>query len=380
MEKRIRVLLIGNPASIHVFNYVKNVLCYEGYDITIFNYNGVNVGVRDDYSAFYTNHNVKLIEGYKPVDFWKWGYRKYVKKTERLLESLGQFDVLHEHYVKDYIAPVIYQLRYLYGRIVLTYYGSDLYRTNIVRRFLTLPSLFAAHRITLISDDMMDSFKSALLFNRFSKKCSVVDFGNMFYDRINSLDNKKEDCKKSLGFEPNTLLITVGYVGRPQMQQYETIEALTNDNRFPYKKVQFAIPAYGMSNDDYDKIQKLAQNRGMSIMLFRDFMGEEEVSKLRVATDIFIHAQTTDALSCAMLEHLFAGSIVVNGAWLRYGTLAKNKVYYRSFDSFRTLSDELLAVINNINEGYCKASYNRDIISHISSWESLRPFWLQQYA
>lgn len=373
---------MGNPASIHIYNYVKNVLCKEGYDVTIYYYcSEEKLVLRDEVSAFYDQYEVKLVRGYNPADYGKFSFFKYHKKTVRLLKSLGPFDILHELYIWYYISPAIYRVRHLYKKIVLTYFGSDLYRNSFIERIMTVPSLAAADNITLISTDMMDYFKkSPSYLRRYLKKCSIVDLGNMFYDRIAKLSRNRGFCKSSLGFNPSKTLITIGYVGRPQMRQYETLKTLLSDTRILNLQVQFAVPAYGISEENYNKIQSLVKDTGTKIIVFRDFMDAEKVSSLRAATDIFIHAQTTDALSCAMLEHLFAGSIVVNGSWLQYGTLMDKNVYYKSFDKFASLSEEIIRIIDNIDKEKDLSSHNREIISQISSWDGLRPLWLKQYS
>lgn len=382
MTQRKRILLLGNPASIHIYNYVKNVLCKEGFDITIFYYcNEDSLDMRDEVASFYKRQSVQLVKGLKPIEYGKFGFLRYHKETVRLLKTLGPFDILHVHYIWYHLSPAIYKVRHLYKKIVLTYFGSDLYRISLFERLLTIPALSAADHITFMSEDMVDYYKTLpFYFRKYLKKSTVVDFGNMFYDRIASFDNKRGSCKKSLGFDDNKLLITIGYVGRPQMQQYETLSALLEDGRVLNSQVQFAIPAYGISKDSDRKILSLAKKYDIRIEIFTNFMGEEEVSTLRAATDIFIHAQTTDALSCAMLEHLYAGSVVVNGSWLRYGTLTKNNVYYKSFDSFDSLSDAIAIVIDNINNEEELSSHNREIISQISSWDGLRPIWLKLYS
>lgn len=382
MTQRKRILLLGNPASIHMYNYVKNVLCKEDFDITIFYYcNEKHLDMRYEVELFYQQQGVKLVEGLKPIEYRKLGFLRYHKETVRLLKSLGHFDILHVHYIWYHLSPAIYKVRHLYKKIVLTYYGSDLYRTSFFESLLTIPSLSAADCITFMSEDMVDYYKTLPFYlRRYLKKSTVVDFGNMFYDKISSFDNKKELCKRLLGFDENKLLITIGYIGRPQMQQFETLNALLSDERILNSQVQFAIPAYGVSAEDDNKLHSLAQNENILIKVFKEFMNEEEVSTLRAGTDIFIHAQTTDALSCAMLEHLYAGSVVVNGSWLRYGTLTKNNVYYKSFDSFDLLSDEIVKIIDNFNNEEKSSSHNREIISQISSWDGLRPIWLKLYS
>lgn len=108
-------------------------------------------------------------------------------------------------------------------------------------------------------------------------------------------------------------------------------------------------------------------------------MNPDTVSKFRAITDIFIHAQTTDAISCAMIEHLFAGSIVINGEWLKYGILDENDISYEIFKNFDSLPKVLERAIDNIEELKDNQILNQSRIEKVWSWNSLRKFSLNLY-
>ena len=103
------------------------------------------------------------------------------------------------------------------------------------------------------------------------------------------------------------------------------------------------------------------------------------MSKLRKTTDIFILAQTTDALSNSMLESLYAGAIVINASWLRYSSLKNEGVYYLTFDSFDRMNRVLVNILNNYDQEKENCLINKEKIAKISSWYYLRDNWKNLY-
>lgn len=376
------ILLLANPDSIHVYNYVRNILVPEHYKVTILNYNGRNTNIKEDFLNYYHKNGVTLIDGINPMVVWRPSYYSYCKKFSAILKSIGSFDVLHVHYVKDYVVFPIIMNKHNYGKIVLTFYGSDIYRIGNLRFCLLLPLLNVADNISLISNDMLSEIsRKTFVSKRIIEKCSIADFGNMFYNEIDNLIkcDKKDDCKISFGFNKDKILVTVGYVGRPQMQQLEALNQIKQSTAYKSNIIEIAIPAYGMTKQLRQDIEYVLSESKVKYNIFEQFMGEEEVSKLRVATDIFVHTQTTDALSCAMLEHLYAGSVVINGAWLKYKTLDEWEVSYEKIGTMQELPMVLDNVIKNTAFGMKRDNRNSSIVYQHTSWESLKDSWINLY-
>ena len=50
-----------------------------------------------------------------------------------------------------------------------------------------------------------------------------------------------------------------------------------------------------------------------------------DLLKLRMATDMFVHVQTTDAGSRCVMEYVYCNKKVVHGSWIKYAYLEDNK-------------------------------------------------------
>ncbi len=109
-------------------------------------------------------------------------------------------------------------------------------------------------------------------------------------------------------------------------------------------------------------------------------MYEEQVSKLRVITDVFINPQVSDALSNAMLESLYTGALVLNGSWLKYSILDESGIVYYKYDSIEALGKALCSIIDCYESKKKETLFNKKKVYEISSWEYLRKKWLQLYS
>lgn len=369
-----KILMTGDFTSIHIYNYIKNVIVGQDMQCVGFHYKGSSIP--PNYLEFYLSNNINIIYALDNDSNKNRGSIYYIKECCKRICALGHFDYLHVHQVNRSLSLSLFLCHHQFSKIIITYWGSDLYRNNGFKALQTVPILNVSDKITMITDDMQDYFnRRNWLFRRNSKKISVIDFGSLLYDYIEAINSRK-DCKIFFNADPNKVILVIGYNGTPDMQQLLTLESITSFLSYYGKDIHIIVPAYGIEQDRYTYINKFLSNFEVDYSIYTDFMSPEIVAKLRVACDIFVHPQTTDALSGTMLEYLFSGSIVINGAWLKYSILDKEDVYYKTFDSFENLSDILVETLNNFECELYLSSQNKEKIAKISSWKYLKEKWL----
>ena len=155
------------------------------------------ISIPSEYNAYYQENGIMITEeNTQPNDT----NRIKIKKIYKQLKTLGTFDVLHIHYVKHLYAPGIYLLRNNYKKIILTFWGSDLYRSTIISRVCILPILGIADKITFITATMKNDFFKKSFFHRgLRNRICVMDYGNMLFPYIDSAEKKiKEDTLRFL--------------------------------------------------------------------------------------------------------------------------------------------------------------------------------------
>lgn len=374
----MRILIVADFSSIHVYNYLINVI--SKIDCECIGYHIVSTPISNLFASYYIDNNIKIIEGVDPVEYQINGAYSFTKQTYKKIMTLGKFDYLHVHAVRLFVCPALFLANKNFDNIILTYWGSDLYRVSNSQLLKTIPLLYKSKKIVMMTEDMKLYFKKLPWYvSCFSNKICITDFGNMFYEKIINYSKIRKNLKEEFGLSSNKIALTIGYVGRPQMQQFEAIQSILSLISKHKDIIQIAIPAYGIDEKDFSRIDHLLKTTGIQYGIYPDFMDADRVSKFRSISDIFVHSQTTDALSSAMLEHLFAGSIVVNGAWLKYSSLDDNGIFYRQFSSFSNLPHVLEDVLENFDDEVKKCTINRENIAKISSWEYLRENWISLY-
>ena len=375
MNNKRKILIVGDFGSIHIYNYAKNVLAFCDADIHGFNIGGPVCSIDSLFMETYNQLGIKIQGGIK----LKQGKIAYMRKAYNVLSKMGSYDYCHVHFVSHYICPIIFLLRHKYTVINLSFWGSDLYRVNYIARSLYRPLIYRSKIISFITTDMLNSFKKLYPQKKLQKTFRILDFGNPFLRTIDSFRQsaERESLYDLIHLNSNKKTLTIGYRWLRKMRQYETLTYILPI--LDKKNIQIAIPAYGIPKEEKERIDSLISSFDIEHQIYDYFMGEQEVSALRCLTDVFIHPQTTDALSNAMLEHIYAGSVVLNGEWLNYSILDENDVYYLKFKSLSELPAVLQKIISNLDTHQERARKNCDIVRSFISWEYWTPKWLELY-
>ena len=92
-----------------------------------------------------------------------------------------------------------------------------------------------------------------------------------------------------------------------------------------------------------------------------------------------INVQTTDQFSGSMQETVFAGNVLINGAWLPYNTFKKEGAFFLEVNDLTELSEKIEYTIDNCEKLKLKTKINRDIIWKLSSWENNSKDWYNLY-
>lgn len=145
----------------------------------------------------------------------------------------------------------------------------------------------------------------------------------------------------------------------------------------PIKKKMFIILPLTCQNDDaqyLDEIRSALKDSEIEGKLLTRFMDDEQIADLCLASDIFLNAQITDAISGSMLEHIYAETIVINGNWLEYAFLEDNHIDCPTFCDFADLREVLLRTISAQEAPYdLKAA--TQIVKENFSWSEFRKRW-----
>ena len=138
---------------------------------------------------------------------------------------------------------------------------------------------------------------------------------------------------------------------------------------------RFGIDAgYGVPGGYADEVKKAAEECGISFIILEELYDLKNIAKLRVATDIIVHAQTTDALSGSIRECLYAGGVLLNPSWISYEEFDRLGIEYVKYDDF----DEIASYIEKLIIGDIgmDIGHNIEALGEAFSWDAVKKDWM----
>jgi hypothetical protein len=303
--------------------------------------------------------------------------KKYI--TDRYINPLN-FDIIHFHYIVPENLREIYFLS-KNTKIICSYWGSDLLRTDgLANYFYVREGLEIANGISVQTMEMAE-----MLYCKFGRKYQSklkslrFTLDTKIFNEIDNYRDEKETIatfKRKYDIPLNTITVMLGHNGFPQNNHLKMINELEKIPKHINAQFSYVIHmSYGASEDYIKKIKELETS--LKLIVITDFLGIKEIALFRLCTDLFIQLPTTDALSAAMTEVLFAGKDVVVGSWLPYGFLKRIGINYFEIEEFENLPYFLASYIEKHKK--LELLENRDIIIKELFPHKTTPEWIELY-
>lgn len=404
----MRIMIIGDPNSVYIYNYIKHVLLDykdDPMEIFLFSFNSISDQIIR-YQAFYRKNHIHLAIPKSTSYFLRkipkikglLGILNSYAAFRRVIRKYGYFDILHIHYVDPYFSRLLTSYAGHFKNVVTTFWGSDLYRVKPrnIRRIGMIISNSTV--ITVATKEMKDflwkkyggnhSSIKAKTIKRINRhlpgkiNCRFAQFGLPVLEAIKAIESQesREDSKKALQIPEDKIIVTCGYNAGRAQQHKLMINAINQCPAEIRNQIYVIFPlAYPVVPEYIAELEQYLKTSGFQYCMKNEFLEEINTARLRRASDIMIHSQVTDAFSGSVQEHIFANNIVLNGSWLKYPLLDKNQVYYIRFDNEDDLSVKLTKVIHNLSDEKEKVKENSRVIYQISSWNIVKNHWQALY-
>lgn len=265
-----------------------------------------------------------------------------------------------------------------FGKIVLSFWGSDLLRQKHWRLQFLKVLFDIADRITFETDEMIAIFQGKV-GNKYNDKIRKANFGSSVMERQNKLTEQEIlNFAEKYGINRNKRCIVIGYNRNEAHQHYEVIRSLIDSN---INKDDFfvIIPwTYGPESKEYrDRLE--SQLRGNFEYTFLEtFMERDEIACLRACTDVLFQVQITDSLSATMLETLYGKKEVITGNWLPYKELVDAGITMSFVDKVSD-AGKALEKITKTPAAQAELEKNKEIIWSRYSWEASINKWISLY-
>ena len=316
-----KLLIIGNIYDNHLIRLIKNL---KGYNKNIL------VDVISEKQDVQDPRGILEL-----IDTIYWFYPPKANcKILNICQRISDFNVLLNHIASDkhYDIVNIHFPRYEYtfsipylnkiaNYMVLTPWGSDVYRVSKIKkailRCLYSNADFVCCNKNRFGQDVRKIFGLPL------NKLVNLDIGSETIDYIFEYKDifNPQQSRKMLSLEGD-YFITCGYNAQKSQRHTQIIEAICRIRKQLPQKLTLLFPMTYPNDAQYiEEIKDLVKKNNLQAYFFTEYLNIPELFALRHSTDMFVHVQTTDANAASVQEYLALGKNVINGSWLRYKEL-----------------------------------------------------------
>ena len=364
----MKVLIIGNRNHQFIGNYVLELRKkFSDFSCDIVSYEYDDNSCRYD-MVYDKIHNLEVPNLFRWNKYLRLLYQQV--KFRKLLRITENYDIVHVHYIENFIVRDLhYFCKHIKAKLVVSVWGSDFLRQS-VRIRSRLRTLFKrADAITIANNKIISEFVDFYKDEKIKNKIHKCLFGLRPLDILEANMSLRDEVLKN---------IVIGY-NASEGQQHEKILNNISDLEC-LADYSIILPMTYPHNPLYIKrIALLAEEKKMSIEIIDRYLTDKQIAELRLNASIFIQLQVTDLLSGSMIEHLYAGAIVITGSWLPYEVLKEQGLFFIQIDSINDLRSTLEQIINGMQEYVSRAKHNKELIDGLYTWNKVISQWVNLY-
>lgn len=340
MKNQVKLLVVGNVYDPHIIRFIRHLKELDNtvlidtlsWRINKTKSNPVEHYVRYSYEVGNVNYAISIpgIRGFSKI-----------MKIRKTLKSIPEvYDVINIHYPEYFYSFTVDLLKKKCNKLVIAPWGSDVYRVSPMVRLFLRPLYKSADYVKGSEGRFVEDCVKYFKIDR--NKLVNISIGSETIDYINDHIDKvsAQEAKEKIGAS-GKYVITIGYNAAPEQNHIAVIDSILKIRDDLPRNLLLILPLTYNGNEEYKKIVKSKlDHSGVDYICFDSFLPVEDVFYLRLATDLFIHVQTTDANSASLQEYLLCKKTIINGAWLQYPHYMRNGEFpYYETESFETLSD-----------------------------------------
>ncbi len=286
----------------------------------------------------------------------------YIGKIQHA--DLKTFDIVNIHYltIKKAIATLLFPKQ---SNIIVSFWGSDIFRTSglcynfwlrrAIKRSNTLHVSSFEMRTSLLSEfgyGFKNKIKFALFVPSF-EQIKQINAMRPFPGQIGTFKTKYNIAGEKC--------LMIGNNAKRGNNHIEILNAI-KDVAVKHGLTIILPLTYGKDGSYIRTIREFTGKNKIKAILLTEYLPNEDLAAIRIASDIFITMQETDAMSGFLTESLYAGNICIAASWLPYSKFRQSGAYYHECPRFDKLGQLTSDIVKNIETEKQKCKKNPELI------------------
>jgi hypothetical protein len=271
-------------------------------------------------------------------------------------------------------------------KVVCSFWGSDLLRSSGVESYV--PVSIALERADAITVQTVELREIILCkFGRHLRPkihCCLFPTDAASYQRIAALCLQglggRANAKKQLGLPDGRIIIGIGHngdLGDKHLDILTGLERLPGDVK---RRVFLVLPmTYGLAPSYARTVDAACQRSGFEYLILKEFLSRDALAALRVAVDITIYMPESDAMSAAALESIYAGNVLVAGAWLPYGLYRRLGLPFVEIEDYGRLAQVIPSLLDRSRVSEPELNRIQKRIECSFCADGTAPAWMDMY-
>lgn len=294
-----------------------------------------------------------------------------------VLRSIKSYEIVSIQFPYYFYFFVFKEIKEKAQNLYLSFWGSDYNKLNFWQKNLLKKFSRKSDGYTVANEE----FKQTLIDNLEipEHKFHLARFGLAPLKPLSQLikDISQGEAQSTFGIR-NKFVITVGYNADKIHQHRKIIDLISKiEEELPTNYLLLFPMTYGSQNrSKYILSTKRRLDKlDLKYKILDKYLSDEEVAKLRIASNVMINLPQSDQFSGSMQEHLYAKNIVITGSWLPYSTFIKQGITFIEIKTVFEIGEKLVEVIRDYEKLLNKCSGNPKIIWEMSSWDKTISGW-----
>lgn len=310
------------------------------------------------------------------------GLRGFLTKLFRykaLLKLSSNYTIIDIHFFSPIYDKLIEELKNCGKKVKITIWGSDFYRVDIERRELQRIVYHMVDLIQIETHQIADDFLK--VYPEYADKIRITRFGNIQFELIDGIlqNGTKEALRKEFNLPNDKIILTCGTNGSEGHQHLKILESIEKLSPGIKSRLFLLFPmTYSCKRSYVNQVRQRAHIVELPFLILTEFLSLNDISKLKIVSDIMLTIQTTDALSLSVMEYVYAGKLLIAGEWLPYQALKDMGIFYLT-TSTASLSETISESVRNFESMVKRCSGNSEKISKLSSWNQVTNEWVAIY-